>query len=325
MHSARRQQVSDPRDFGRVAVLLGGTSAEREVSLNSGRAVLAALAHRGVDAHAIDPADGPLARLLDERFDRVWIALHGGYGEDGRMQGALEILGLPYTGSGVLGCALSMDKYRSKLVLEAAGLPTPPWRLVRDGSDLAGLSDALGLPLVIKPAREGSSVGISKVSAVSELESAWQLARGCDELVLAERWIRGGEFTASLLQEEALPLIRIETPRTFYDYEAKYLADSTRYHCPSGLAPETEARFQEMSRRAFEVLGGAGWGRVDFMLDEQERPFILELNTVPGMTDHSLVPMAARQAGIGFDELVWRILETSVATAAVAPPLEQRA
>lgn len=306
-----RIAVQSAQEFGRVAVLQGGTSAEREISLLTGAAVTAALVRRGVDATAVDPADGPLHELLEGHFDRVWIALHGGGGEDGTVQGALSTLGLPYTGSGVLGCALAMDKYRSKLVLEAAGLPTPKWMMIDAPSRLDEVVERLGLPVVVKPAGEGSSVGMSKVEQATDLEAAWQTARRHDQNVLAERWISGGEYTAAILQGQVLPMIRIETPRSFYDYEAKYFSDSTRYFCPSGLAPERESEFAGMCAAAFSALDCSGWGRVDFLLDEYGKPYILELNTVPGMTDHSLVPMAARQAGIDFEELVWRILETS--------------
>ncbi len=306
-----RHQVSSAEDFGRVAVLQGGTSAEREISLMTGAAVTAALVRRGVAAIAVDPADGALHELLAGHFDRVWIALHGGGGEDGTVQGALTTLGLPYTGSGVLGCALAMDKYRSKLVLEAAGLPTPKWMMLDSPARLDEVADVLGLPVVVKPASEGSSVGMSKVELATELEAAWQSARQHDQNVLVERWISGGEYTAAVVQGQVLPMIRIETPRSFYDYEAKYFSDSTQYFCPSGLAPEREAEFADMCAAAFSALGCSGWGRVDFLLDQYGKPYILELNTVPGMTDHSLVPMAARQAGIDFEELVWRILETS--------------
>lgn len=309
-----RIAAQSPEQFGRVAVLQGGDSAEREISLMTGAAVTAALLRRGVDAEAIDPAGQPLHRLLDQRFDRVWIALHGGGGEDGTVQGALSNLGLPFTGSGVLGCALAMDKYRSKLVLEAAGLPTPKWMMLDSPARLGEVPECLGLPVVVKPASEGSSVGMSKVEHASELETAWQTASRHDPNVLIERWIEGGEYTAAILQGQVLPMIRIETPRSFYDYEAKYFSDTTQYFCPSGLAPEREAEFASMCETAFAAIGCSGWGRVDFLLDQYGKPFILELNTVPGMTDHSLVPMAARQAGIDFDELVWRILETSLPT-----------
>jgi D-alanine-D-alanine ligase len=308
----------DPAAFGRVAVLLGGHAAEREVSLRSGTAVLEALLRRGVDAHAMDPAmDGPanspapfLERLGSGRFDRAFIVLHGRGGEDGVIQGALETIGLPYTGSGVLGSALGMDKYRCKLLWRGCGLPTADFALLRSTADLAK-AEALGFPLMIKPAREGSSIGMAKVEDADGLAAAWTEAARFDPLVLAERWIHGAEYTCAVLGTEALPLIRLETPRTFYDYAAKYQSDSTRYLCPCGLAPAEEAALQGLAREAFRAVGAAGWGRVDIMLDRERGPQLLEINTVPGMTDHSLVPMAARARGIAFDDLVWQILETT--------------
>ncbi|MGA7802601.1 MAG: D-alanine--D-alanine ligase [Gammaproteobacteria bacterium] len=312
MTSTLRARVTDPAVFGKVAVLMGGRSAERAVSLNSGTAVLNALLARGVDAHPVD-ADQPdlLGELARTGFDRAFIALHGRGGEDGVIQGALEVLGLPYTGSGVLGSALSMDKVRTKRVWQGAGLPTPPYAVLRERADLSA-AESLGFPLMIKPAREGSSIGMSKVEQTAGLEAAWLAAAGYDREVLAERWIEGGEYTAALLGADALPLIRLETPRSFYDYEAKYQADSTRYLCPCGLAADRERECQQLAASAFDALGAGGWGRVDFMVDSDGQPWLIEANTVPGMTDHSLVPMAARAAGIDFEQLVWRILETAV-------------
>ena len=300
-------QVPDKRDFGKVAVLLGGDSAEREISLLSGNAVLAALQRQGVDAQGIDAGRDVLQRLADGGFDRVFIMLHGRGGEDGVIQGALERLGLPYTGSGVLGSALGMDKYRTKLIWRGLGLPTPEAVLLTDESDLE-LAHALGYPLIVKPIHEGSSIGMAKVGEGSELAAAWREARRFDSQVLAERWIVGGEYTASILGQRALPLIRLETPRTFYDYEAKYQADSTRYHCPCGLPAQQEQALQALALQAFNATGASGWGRVDLMLDQAGKAWLIEVNTVPGMTDHSLVPMSARQAGIDFDELVLQIL-----------------
>jgi D-alanine-D-alanine ligase len=298
-------------EFGKVAVLMGGDSAEREISLRSGSAVLAALQQRGVDAHGIDAGADLLQQLAAGGFNRAFIMLHGRGGEDGVIQGALERIGLPYTGSGVLGSALGMDKYRTKALWRGLDLPTPESVLISDAADLEA-AGSLGFPLMIKPSREGSSIGMTKVEDTQQLRQAWETARRYDASVLAERWIIGQEYTAALLQGEALPLIRLETPHTFYDYTAKYNAETTRYHCPCGLAPAQEAELQALCLQAFEAVGADGWGRVDLMLDEQQRPWLIEVNTVPGMTDHSLVPMSARAAGIEFDELVLRILATSL-------------
>jgi len=303
------------KKFGKVALLLGGQSAERDVSLKSGRAVLAALKRQGVDIHALDPAeDGTLERLRTEGFDRVFIALHGRGGEDGQIQGALETVGLPYTGSGVLGSALGMDKYRCKVLWRGCGLPTADFALLRSEEDL-GPAQALGFPLMIKPAREGSSIGMARAGDPDQLAAAWRDAAKYDALVLAERWISGPEYTCAVLDGEALPIIRLETPNAFYDYEAKYLADTTNYICPCGLSNQDERRFRAICVEAFDAVGASGWGRVDFMLDGHEEPFLLEVNTVPGMTDHSLVPMAAKVHGLDFDALVWRILESSLVRA----------
>jgi len=300
-----------PERFGKVALLMGGQSAEREISLRSGRMVHESLRRLGVAVEAIDPDATLLERLRSGGYDRAFIILHGRGGEDGQIQGTLSTLGLPYTGSGVLGSALGMDKYRCKLVWLGCGLPTADFVLLRDEGDLSS-AVALGFPLMIKPVHEGSSLGMARVDSVADLERAWRAAAAFDPLVLAERWIQGPEFTCAILGREALPLIRLETPHVFYDYEAKYSADTTRYHCPSGLDAEVEERLRALALRAFEVVGASGWGRVDLMLDASGQPFLLEINTVPGMTDHSLVPMAARAAGIDFDDLVWRILETSL-------------
>ena len=299
------------KHFGKVAVLLGGRSAEREVSLKSGAAVLAALLRSGVDAAPFDPATQNLQALVDDGFDRAFIALHGRYGEDGTVQGALELLGIPYTGSGVMASALGMDKWRSKLVWQAAGLPIPDYALLDERSDWKAVAQQLGLPLFVKPANEGSSVGISKVKAVSELAAAYHEAAKYDPLVLAERFIGGGEYTVAILGDQALPVIKIEPANEFYDYDAKYLRDDTRYLCPSGLSAAQEAEMQRLAKQSFTLIGGQGWGRVDFLMDEAGRQYLLEVNTSPGMTDHSLVPMAARQAGMSFEQLVVRILELS--------------
>jgi len=304
-------RVQDPKVFGRVAVLMGGRSAEREISLKSGRAVLDALRRRGVDAHEVDTGE-PVWRRLDQDFDRAFIALHGRGGEDGVIQGVLETLGLPYTGSGVLGSALGMDKLRSKWVWRALGLAVPEFRVIDDACAPEALITELGLPLMIKPSREGSSLGISKVTDTEQLPVALAAALELDDCVIAERFIQGGEYTCAILGHDALPMIRIETPRVFYDYQAKYYADDTCYYCPCGLEPDQEAALQRLSLQAFAALGCHGWGRVDFMVDDAGRPWLIEVNTVPGMTDHSLVPMAAHQAGIDFDELVWRILEETL-------------
>lgn len=301
----------DAAKFGTVALLLGGQSAEREISLKSGNAVLNALHRKGVDVTALDPQVDILERLRTGGFDRVFIMLHGRGGEDGQIQGGLETIGLPYTGSGVLGSALGMDKYRCKLAWQGCGLPTADFALLRSSVDLEQAGE-LGFPLMVKPAHEGSSIGMARVDDAEQLADAWQAASEFDSLVIAERWITGPEYTCAVLGNEALPLIRLETPRAFYDYQAKYFADDTRYLCPCGLPPEEEAHLQDMALSAFDAAGAAGWGRVDFMLDQEGIPYLLEINTVPGMTNHSLVPMAAKARGIDFDDLVWRILETSL-------------
>ena len=305
-------RVKDAADFGAVAVLYGGGSSEREVSLLSGKAVLAALKRRGVNVQAFDPAQRPLADLLTLKIERVWIALHGPGGEDGTVQGALEFLGVPYSGSGVLGSAISMDKLRSKRLAQAAGVSTPEFVVLRAGADLDLALERLGLPLIVKPASQGSSVGMARVERAEDLPQAWKDALRFEPTVFAERCITGGEYTVAVLQGQALPSIRIETPRRFYDYEAKYLRDDTRYFCPSGLAVQAEEQLAKLSLASLDACGAEGWGRADFMMAGGGRPLLLEVNTVPGMTDHSLVPMAARAAGIDFDELVWRVLETSL-------------
>jgi len=293
----------------KVAVFLGGKSAEREVSLKSGALVLAALRARGVDAHAFDPAEKRLEALIAEHYDRAFIALHGRFGEDGTLQGALEWLGLRYTGSGVLGSALAMDKLRSKRLWMAEGLPTPAFELLDAAADFRAVARRLGLPLMVKPVNEGSSIGMSKVRAAGDLEAAYALAVNYDRAVIAEKFIDGVELTAGILGEEPLPLIKLETPRDFYDYDAKYVADDTRYLIPCGLPAAQEREIQGLCLRAFRALGCRGWGRVDLMLDRAGKPWLLEVNTVPGMTDHSLVPMAARAAGLSYEDLCLRILE----------------
>lgn len=298
-----------PAQHGKVAVLYGGRSAEREISLKSGAAVLDALLKNGVDAHLFDPAKQDLHKLLEDGFKRAFIALHGRFGEDGTMQGALELMNIPYTGSGVLASALAMDKWRSKLVWQAAGLPVPAYEMLDATSDLTAIAERLGLPLFIKPANEGSSVGISKVKKTGDMQAAYTAAAKHDKLVIAETFIGGGEYTVAILGNQALPVIKIEPANEFYDYEAKYLRNDTRYLCPSGLSQEKETEMQRLALQGFALIGGAGWGRVDFLMDEAGHPYLLEINTVPGMTDHSLVPMAARQAGINFEQLVLSILE----------------
>jgi len=302
------------KKFGKVAVMLGGTSAERPVSLNSGNAVLAALLRQGIDAHPFDPATRNLGDLIGGEFDRVFIALHGRYGEDGCMQGALELLGLPYTGSGVMASALGMDKWRTKLLWRAAGLPTADWAILDSNSDFAAVEKQLGLPIFVKPAREGSSIGMSKVTEPGTLKAAYETAVEHDTLVLAEKYIDGREFTAALLGGTALPLIRLApaSDKAFYDFEAKYLRNDTQYHCPAGLPDEKEQALRRLALDAFRLLGGRGWGRVDLMLDGFGNPYLLEVNTSPGMTDHSLVPMAARAAGQDFDALCLAILEQTL-------------
>ena len=307
--AARSAQA--PQEFGRVAVIFGGTSTEREVSLKTGAAVLAALLRRGVDAFGFDPRDRPLPELLTARTDRVWIALHGPGGEDGTLQGALECLGLPYTGSGVMGSAIGMDKLRTKRLAQAAGIPTSDYVELTGEQDLDAALARLKLPLIVKPATQGSSVGMTKVDTAAQFPEAYRVAAAVDHSVLAEAWISGAEYTVSILNGRALPSIRIQPAKTFYDYEAKYLRNDTQYFCPSGLSKPAEAHLAALGLAAFAAVGAEGWGRADFMMDATGRPQLLEVNTVPGMTDHSLVPMAAKAAGIDFDELVWRILESS--------------
>lgn len=300
-------------DFGKVAVLFGGNSAEREVSLESGRAVHAGLLEAGVAAHLFDTRERELTELLDEHYDRAFIALHGRGGEDGVIQGALESLHIPYTGSGILGSALAMDKVRSKQIWESMGIATPEFIEIREQGDLAAIPDLLGFPVMIKPVHEGSSCGASRVTEAGQLEAAWRMAGRFDDRVMAERWITGGEYTSSILMDELLPLIRLETPREFYDYEAKYVEETTSYICPCGLDVSRERELGNLMKAAFDAVAASGWGRVDFMLDGEARPWVIEVNTIPGMTSHSLVPMAAGPAGYNFSQLVVRILETSLA------------
>ena len=310
--SEERVVIEDGRDFGRVAVMFGGTSAEREISVDTGNAVLKALKARGIDAHLWDPAEKTLIEFAAAGFDRVWLALHGTGGEDGSIQGALQWIDMPYTGSGVMASALAMDKVRSKHLFESAAIPTPEYAVVRHQADAVLAVESFGFPLVLKPAGQGSSVGMSKVFEHDDLADAVDLALGFGRVALAERCIVGDEFTVGVLQGEALPSIRIETPRVFYDYRAKYESDRTEYHCPGTSDTDSEAVYVQLAVAAFRELGCSGWGRVDFMTGDDGQPQVLEVNTIPGMTSHSLVPMAAKQAGIDFEELCWRILETSV-------------
>lgn len=294
-------------DFGKVAVLMGGWANEREVSLVSGQAVLAGLRANGVDAHGIDMGRDICRVLSEGGFDRVFNVVHGRGGEDGQLQGALELLGLPYTGSDVLGSSIAMDKYRTKLVWQAMGLPTPGFVLIETEEQLAQ-AEALGFPLMVKAALEGSSIGVVPVHEAAQLRQAWLEARACDSHVIAEQWVDGPEYTSSILARQALPLIRLEPVSGFYDYQAKYQSEETRYHVPCGLPEQREAELQALCLRAFEAVGASGWGRVDLMIDAQDQAWLIEVNTVPGMTGHSLVPMAAAALGIDFNALVWRIL-----------------
>ena len=298
--------------FGKVAVLYGGWSAERPVSLKSGAAVLKALQDSGVDAHGIDVDRNIIQTLQAGQFDRVFNILHGAGGEDGVVQGALEILGLPYTGCGVMASAISMDKLMTKRVWLGAGLPTPAYRELTADTDFAAVVAELGLPLMVKPATEGSSIGLSKVKTEEDLPQAYAKAAQCSKTVIAEQWVTGGEYTAGMVAGQSLPLIRLEVAGEFYDYEAKYLRDDTRYHCPCGLPPDAEQAMQRLAQQAFAAVGGRGWGRVDMMRDAAGNAWLIEVNTNPGMTDHSLVPMGARAIGWDFNTLVLRILETTL-------------
>ena len=312
MHS---QKTHSPDEYGKVAVLLGGDSAEREVSLNSGNAVLNALLRQGVDAFAFDPAERPLTDLTDLNVDRALIMLHGRGGEDGSMQGALQFLKIPYTGSRVLGSALAMDKIHTKQVWQSLGLPTAKYEIADkrhfEAGKCSAIMDKLGNEVMVKPAREGSSIGMARVTSAKQLETAIQDAFKYDNQVLLEQYIDGPEFTVSVLQGQALPSIRMSTPHTFYDYAAKYQDNTTEYYCPSGLSEEQEAQLAKLASRAFDAISGRGWGRIDVMQDNQRQFYLLEANTVPGMTEKSLVPKAAKVAGLTFDELVLSILSTS--------------
>ncbi len=303
--------------YGKVAVILGGNSAEREVSLMSGGGVLEALQSRGVDAHAFDPKDKPLSALKEEGFDRVFLILHGPGGEDGTIQGALEFLGVPYTGCGVMASALGMDKLRTKLIWQALGLPIPAFELVDEHSNFDAIEQKLGLPLFVKPATEGSSIGVTKVKTAGGLKAAYEEARKYDRLVLAEAFVGGGEYTAPVLGDAVngytvLPMIKIEPATEFYDYQAKYFRDDTVYHCPCGLSADKEATIASLVKKAFWAIGGESWGRVDFLMDEAGNPYLLEVNTAPGMTSHSLFPMGARAVGMDYADIVLKILDTTL-------------
>ncbi|WP_318190959.1 D-alanine--D-alanine ligase [Marinihelvus fidelis] len=312
MSALAPHRIDSAADFGRVALLVGGDSAEREVSLNGGRAVAAGLARQGIDVTTFDGAPALFAAIAAGTVDRVFNLMHGPGGEDGAIQGALQLMGVPVTGTGVLGSALTMDKLRSKWVWQRLGIDTAPFHVQGPGDIDADAIAAFDGVLFVKPAGLGSSIGVSRVTNTQELAPAVELARRYSDTVIIEQGITGGEYFAGVLDGVALPLIRIETPNAFYDYDAKYESDQTRYFCPCGLAPDDEARLQQASLAAYRALGGEGWGRVDFILDDDGRPWFLEANTVPGMTDHSLVPQAAAVLGIDFDDLVWRILETSL-------------
>lgn len=302
--------------FGKVGVLYGGRSAEREVSLMSGTGVLAALQSRGIDAHGFDPAERSIAELAAEKFDCVFIALHGRYGEDGSLQGALEQLGIPYTGSGVMASAVGMDKITTKIIWLSKGIPTPTYAAVAPGDDLDAIIEQLGLPLIVKPPLEGSTIGITKVEQTEQFAAAVNLALGFDETVLAEQFVTGREFTIAVLgsgkDARALPIVEIVAPEGNYDYNNKYFTDDTKYLCPAPLSAELTAEMQQHAVNAYRALGCEGWGRVDVLLRESDqRPFLLEVNTSPGMTGHSLVPMAARAVGIGYEDLCVEILRSA--------------
>ncbi|MGD1825291.1 D-alanine--D-alanine ligase B [Chromobacterium violaceum] len=298
------------KQYGKVAVLMGGSSSEREVSLMSGTGVLSALRSKGVDAHGFDPSEKPLSALKEEGFDCVFNILHGPFGEDGTLQGALEALGMPYTGCGVMASAIAMDKWRTKLLWKGAGLPIPAFELLDENSDFDAIERQLGLPIFVKPSTEGSSIGVTKVKQPGELRAAFEEARKYDKVVIAEQFIGGGEYTCAVIGETAYPTIKIEPATEYYDYQAKYFRDDTVYRCPSGLAPEVEARARELALKAFKVLGCRGWSRVDFLMDEAGEIYLLEANTSPGMTSHSLVPMAARAEGIAYEDLCLKVLDT---------------
>jgi D-alanine-D-alanine ligase len=306
------REINNPKAFGCVAVVMGGASAEREISLKSGQAVLSALVEQSVDAIAVDIGNDPIGALLAQQFDRVFNIVHGRGGEDGVLQGVMESMGLPYTGSGVLGSALCMDKLKTKLCWQASQLPTPASEILKSREDIDRAANQLGFPVIVKPVREGSSIGMNKAASLKQLTDAWQQASQFDNVVMAEQWVAGDEYTVGIIGDQALPIIRLQTPNEFYDYEAKYQASTTQYYCPCGLAAEQEKQLQQLAISASQVVDASGWCRVDLFVDESNQPWLIEINTVPGMTDHSLVPMAAKAVGMDFNQLVWKILETSM-------------
>lgn len=308
----RPLKISNPAEFGKVAVLMGGTAAEREISLNSGNAVFQALKQNGIDALAVDVTGSPIDALAGIKVDRVFNIMHGRGGEDGVLQGVLQVMGIPYTGSGVMASALSMDKLRTKLCWQGMGLTTPKWFVMQSQQDIDACIATLGFPVIVKPAQEGSSIGMSKANTREELVEALRVALQYQCAVYAEQWVQGKEYTVGILDGEALPAIRLETPNVFYDFEAKYRASTTQYHCPCGLSAEREKQLQALAVKACQGLDVRGWARVDVFIDDNDAAQLIEVNTVPGMTDHSLVPMAAKAAGVDFNQLVWRILETSL-------------
>jgi D-alanine-D-alanine ligase len=301
----------DAKQFGKVAVLMGGVSSEREVSLMSGAGVLSALLSQGVDAHQFDPSEKPLSALHDEGFERAFLILHGGYGEDGTIQGALEFMQIPYTGCGVMASAIGMDKWRTKLMWDAAGLPIPEYVLLNASSDFSAVAQQLDLPLYVKPANGGSSVGVTRCTTVADIAQAYELAAKYDPLVLAERAISAGEYSCAVLDGKALATVKIEPATEFYDFEAKYIRDDTVYHCP-GLPVQLESEAKALCEQAYRVLGATGWARIDFLMNEKKEIFLLEPNTAPGMTTHSLFPMCAREAGLSYESLVMKILATTL-------------
>jgi len=309
-------QVIDPTTLGKVAVLMGGRSAERDISLMSGTGVLAALRAKGVDAHAFDPAERDLGDLKREGFARCFITLHGRFGEDGTVQGALELLGIPYTGPGVMASSVAMDKLMTKRIWLAEGLPTPVWRQVHSAAETRAAFEALGSPMIVKPVREGSTIGLTKVTSAEQCAAAYELAAGQDPMVMCEQFIAGDEVTCPVLgtdeQARALPVIRIVAPGGNYDYQNKYFTDDTQYLVPCGLPEGEEAAIQALVLKAFRTLGCRGWARADVMIDAATRkPYLLEINTSPGMTGHSLVPMSARATGLSYEDLCLRVLASA--------------